>query len=165
MQTMSRRDLALSAIILIGTFAIIAGGYVWFRYWQVDSWKRRPWPNMYTNAESEKIFAEAPAMVCTFSGGTFIGSASGTRYVLDGLVRWDSFSVSGARRTIVHRVLRRDGTAYRWDDSSNVGFIESPQTEDTDLALQTYSCSPWWRPDQSVFRIPDNLTFEPYVAS
>lgn len=107
---------------------------------------------------------------CTFTQTASGSQSSGTVYIADGKIRGDFESAaSAAGGTNMQSHMITDGnTSYVWTSGMSQGFKMSTvqsapsgsaqkQAVDYNQALD-YACAPW-NPDQSMFMLPQGITF------
>ncbi len=135
---MFRTIVALIFIILLGL-----GLYAYIRYQQV--------PNDI-NPGDPAAFAKAQPATCTFSGGSFDGSLSGTEYVANGNFRADYSGYVQGQLYSYHLIVHQDGSYGYWSDQENAPIVIVNANGENGA-----HCSPWWWPNGSVFVIPEGV--------
>ena len=109
-------------------------------------------------------------VTCTFSDNLKEVNISGTVYAANGKVRQDFESNTSAGKMTGHMIVQSPD-AYMWTDQMNQGFkfsiegqptpsaaSKNSQTPDINKSMK-FSCQPW-NPDNSLFTLPANITFQ-----
>ncbi len=136
-------------ILLIGVILFGIGGYYFYR----DSQS-----NKLSQMESFAIARSAPSTVCTLKAGGFEGALAGILYVHSGRIALEMVVVSGRFTGSLRVLIESNGAHYLDPDSADAlpaGLSPENQISWIDALIfeNTWNCSPWWIPDDSVFNI------------
>ncbi len=139
-------------MVLIGLIVFCVGWYVLYR---------NSAANKLTHFESFTILKSAPATVCTVQKGDFQSSSTGVLYVHRGIALFNVMiegSVQGFRGRL-HVFVQSNGVHYIYPETSD---LMSPRLDlqqrvalvDEIIFSYRWDCSPWWIPDDSIFKLP-----------
>ena len=118
----------------------------------------------------KSLLSGGKTLSCTFSDTIKDVTVSGTVYAADGKLRQDFESNTSAGKMTGHMIVQSPD-AYMWTDQMNQGFkfsivgqptppaaAKNSQTPDINKSMK-FTCQPW-NPDNSLFNLPANITFQ-----
>ena len=148
-----------SIAFAIAGIALIAGGYVFYRYSRL--------PDLAN--DSLATLLTLPPFYCTFGHGSFDAGGSGMVYVANGMLRGREVEAGALDGYMANQFIDQSGNTYLWvDDKSkgvvipasaatlSVSFADSLSADHTSFASL---CYPWWFPNSSYFSLPSDKTF------
>jgi hypothetical protein len=124
------------------------------------------------------LLAQNKNLVCTYNyTGNDGNKSSGTAYIAGERMR-GSFAIDNAQQAEQKsELLRDDQYQYIWDGQTNTGLKMDTSTIGADTDYNETSAQPSidqnqeydfdcsdWRVDESLFQVPDNVTFTDYTA-
>lgn len=137
-------------IILLGLIVMSAGGYVFYRDAQ---------SNKLSHIESFERTQSAAPTVCRLKSGDFEKASVGVMYVRGGRIAFDVTSTGGTNPGHLRVLIEKDGAHFVDPDTQGtlpIGASAEQQVDFVDNIIfsNTWRCSPWWIPNDSVFNIP-----------
>ncbi|HYF13313.1 MAG TPA: hypothetical protein VD928_03395 [Candidatus Paceibacterota bacterium] len=160
---------------VFGVIAVVAAGVA---AWMFLGANPNPGPatqneQSTTTAQSQSttlrdLITSATPQRCTFQTATAQTSSSGTTYIANGQMRGDFTSTANGQTLHSHMIVR-GGESYIWTDEMEQGYKLSFDTLSAQGSQATqwfdpnqrtdYECTPW-SVDQSMFTLPQGVTFE-----